>query len=129
MPQDVVFSLGYILQEVKSGIASAKQQEAQWGQRSRPRHFYRPATETLMRSYSAIILPLVVVASVSAHHGHSDYHTMKQWMMDKAFASCLGEENLKTWQAEKKKFEAECAGEDAPELDLPFFRSPYRVTS
>ncbi|XP_059081673.1 uncharacterized protein LOC131879386 [Tigriopus californicus] len=81
-----------------------------------------------MKSFVAII-PILAFATMGVAHGGSDYHAMKEWMKGKAMASCMGEENVKYWETEMKKHEAECAGEEAPELELPFFKSPYRVTS
>jgi len=58
--------------------------------------------------------------------GGEEYRMMKNWMKMKAVESCWGEENAKVWTVKMKKAVAECSETDAPELDLPPFRQPYR---
>merc|ERR1712133_224138 len=43
--------------------------------------------------------------------------------------SCWGEENMKLYTVEMKKAIAKCGHEDAPELNLPPFRSTYRFVN
>jgi len=50
----------------------------------------------------------------------------KQWMMMKAQESCWGEQNSKLHTVQLKKAVAKCHQVDAPELNLPPFRSPFR---
>merc|ERR1712115_631437 len=47
----------------------------------------------------------------------------------KALESCWGEENMKLYTVEMKKAIAKCGHEDAPELNLPPFRSTYRFVN
>lgn len=73
-----------------------------------------------MKSFVAII-PILAFATMAFGHD-SEYQSTMNWLKDKAMESCLGVENTKFWETEMKKQVAECAGEEAPELDLPFFK-------
>jgi len=55
-----------------------------------------------------------------------DWQIYKQWTTMKAHESCLGEENMRIHTVDLKTAIAKCYQKDAPELNLPPFRSPYR---
>merc|ERR1712080_600263 len=40
--------------------------------------------------------------------------------------SCWGEDNMKTYTGQLKKAISKCHATDAPELELPVYRSPFR---
>merc|ERR1719402_1889273 len=44
----------------------------------------------------------------------------------KAMESCWGEDNMKTYTVQLKKAISKCHATDAPELELPLYRSPFR---
>merc|ERR1711890_99581 len=44
----------------------------------------------------------------------------------KAMESCWGEDNMKTYTVQLKKAISKCHATDAPELELPVYRSPFR---
>merc|ERR1711884_980465 len=44
----------------------------------------------------------------------------------KAMESCWGEDNMKTYTVQLKKAISKCHATDAPELELPIYRSPFR---
>merc|ERR1711896_7828 len=50
----------------------------------------------------------------------------RSWVGMKAMESCWGEENIKTQTINLKLAVAQCSQQDAPELNLPPFRSPYK---
>merc|ERR1719458_414841 len=52
---------------------------------------------------------------------------MKSWMYHKSMESCFGEDMMKTSLLKCKKAVVKCTGVDAPELDLPMFKSPHRM--
>merc|ERR1719228_2879543 len=54
---------------------------------------------------------------------------IEYWQKLKAMDSCWGEENMKQYTVEMKKVIAKCGHEDAPELNLPPFRSTYRFVN
>merc|ERR1712227_948916 len=54
---------------------------------------------------------------------------VETWQKMKALESCWGEENMKLYTVEMKKAIAKCGHEDAPELNLPPFRSTYRFVN
>jgi len=73
---------------------------------------------------------LVLVSLVSLAHAHAGEDRMvKTWQKMKALESCWGEENMKLYTVEMKKAIAKCGHEDAPELNLPPFRSTYRFVN
>jgi len=73
---------------------------------------------------------LVLVSLVSLAHSHAGEDKMvKTWQKMKALESCWGEENMKLYTVEMKKAIAKCGHEDAPELNLPPFRSTYRFVN
>jgi len=69
---------------------------------------------------------VLCLASLAAAGGGEDWQIYKQWMMMKAQESCWGEENSKLHTVMLKKAVAKCHQVDAPELNLPPFRAPYR---
>merc|ERR1712158_344582 len=48
-------------------------------------------------------------------------------MHHKSMESCFGEDMMKTSLLKCKKAVVKCTGVDAPELDLPMFKSPHRM--
>merc|ERR1712002_924504 len=58
--------------------------------------------------------------------GRDQKHMYKAWAGMKAMESCWGEENMKIHTINMKLAVSQCQQEDAPELYLPPFRSPYR---
>jgi len=56
----------------------------------------------------------------------SEWSTFKHWTEMKAQESCWGEENMKQYMVLMKKAVAKCNQVDAPELNLPPFKSTYR---
>jgi len=56
----------------------------------------------------------------------SEWSTFKHWTEMKAQESCWGEENMKQYMVHMKKAVAKCNQVDAPELNLPPFKSTYR---
>jgi len=59
----------------------------------------------------------------AAQNQHEMYQS---WVGMKAMESCWGEENIKTQTINLKLAVAQCSQQDAPELNLPPFRSPYK---
>merc|ERR1712141_5093 len=51
------------------------------------------------------------------------------WTKMKAHEACWGEENTKQYTVKMKKAIAKCTQQDAPELQLPIYRNPYRVVN
>jgi len=67
------------------------------------------------------------LAGLAAGGGFGDdWKVYKQWTTMKAHESCLGEENMRIHTVDLKTAIAKCYQKDAPELNLPPFRSPYR---
>merc|ERR1712173_483116 len=59
--------------------------------------------------------------------GWQDEHRVfKKWSSRKAMESCWGEDNMKTYTVQLKKAISKCHATDAPELELPIYRSPFR---
>jgi len=74
---------------------------------------------------------VLLLASVgSAYIGsESDQDQFNSWAGAKAMESCWGEENNKKYIVTVKKAKAKCGQEDAPELELPPYRSMYRLVN
>jgi len=61
---------------------------------------------------------------------HDDFHQQFQnWAKNKAFESCWGEDNMKVYTISMKEAVTKCSHQDAPELNLPEFRSPYKTVN
>merc|ERR1711910_58965 len=75
------------------------------------------------------VLAVLLLASYAIAHGGDDYHMFKNWAQTKAMESCWGEENMKIYTVNMKKAVAKCHQVDAPELELPPFRSVDRLVN
>jgi len=61
---------------------------------------------------------------------HDDQHQQfTNWAKLKAMESCWGEDNMKAYTVDMKKAVAKCSQQDAPELNLPAFRSLYKTVN
>jgi len=61
---------------------------------------------------------------------HEDFHQQyRNWAQKKALESCWGEDNMKVYTISMKEAVAKCTHQDAPELNLPEFRSPYKTVN
>merc|ERR1712106_278912 len=56
-------------------------------------------------------------------------HMFKTWSKTKAMESCWGEDNMKVYTVNMKKAVAKCNQVDAPELELPPYRSVDRFVN
>merc|ERR1711931_337110 len=83
----------------------------------------QPLTENKMK-----VLAVLLLSGLAAGGGigGSDWKMYNKWSTMKAQESCLGEENMKIHTEQLKTAIAKCYQKDAPELNLPPFRSPYR---
>merc|ERR1711936_302163 len=75
------------------------------------------------------VLAVLLLASYAIAHGGDDYHMFKNWAQTKAMEGCWGEENMKIYTVNMKKAVAKCHQVDAPELELPPFRSVDRLVN
>merc|ERR1712168_319260 len=71
------------------------------------------------------VLAVLLMAGLAAGGG-DDWKMYKHWTTMKARESCYGEENMKIYTVKMKTAIAKCYQQDAPELNLPPFKSPYR---
>lgn len=75
-----------------------------------------------------LILLLVIGTAIATK---PDYFNPKEvamkWAKHKAMESCFGTEMMKNYMIKTKRAVQKCVGVEAPELNLPFFRSPSRV--
>merc|ERR1711890_171854 len=70
---------------------------------------------------------VAVLLLATAVWGWQDEHRVfKKWSSMKAMESCWGEDNMKTYTVQLKKAISKCHATDAPELELPVYRSPFR---
>lgn len=84
-----------------------------------------------MKVLGVLLLSAVALAHRPGnfHVGAPDFHTMMQWNKLKSLEKCFGEDNMRNYMVEIKKALARCQQTDAPELELPIFRSPYKFVS
>jgi len=75
------------------------------------------------------VLAVLLLASNAIAHGSDDQHMFRNWAQAKAMESCWGEENMKLYTVNMKKAVAKCHQVDAPELELPPFRSIDRLVN
>jgi len=75
------------------------------------------------------VLAVLLLVSYAVAHGGDDYHMFKKWANTKAMESCWGEENMKVYTVNMKKAVAKCNQVDAPELELPPYRSVDRFVN
>jgi len=75
------------------------------------------------------VLAVLLLASYALAHGGDDYHMFKNWAKTKAMESCWGEDNMKVYTVNMKKAVAKCNQVDAPELELPPYRSVDRFVN
>lgn len=76
-----------------------------------------------------LLIPLLVLVAMVAAGGEKEQMMMKKWAWGHAMGACFGKGNEKFMMKHWKKVHAECKNMDAPELDLPFFNSPFRIAS
>merc|ERR1712168_1632199 len=75
------------------------------------------------------VLAVLLLCGLSAaweDPAQSQQEMYRSWVGMKAMESCWGEENIKTQTINLKLAVAQCSQQDAPELNLPPFRSPYK---
>jgi len=74
-----------------------------------------------------ILVSLCVISLAIGHQQEQD--EFNSWAKIKAMESCWGKENMKIYTIQMKKAVAKCSHQDAPELNLPQFRSPYKTVN
>merc|ERR1711973_537649 len=86
------------------------------------------SSQRLTGSNKMKVLAVLLLCGMAAAGGMGrDPKVMyKAWAGMKAMESCWGEENMKIHTINMKLAVSQCQQEDAPELNLPPFRSPYR---
>merc|ERR1711931_250020 len=75
------------------------------------------------------VFAVLLLASYALAHGGDNYHMFKTWSKTKAMESCWGEDNMKIYTVNMKKAIAKCNQVDAPELELPPYRSVDRFVN
>merc|ERR1711973_698469 len=86
------------------------------------------SSQRLTGSNKMKVLAVLLLCGMAAAGGmgRDQKHMYKAWAGMKAMESCWGEENMKIHTINMKLAVSQCQQEDAPELNLPPFRSPYR---
>merc|ERR1711934_1117832 len=69
---------------------------------------------------------VAVLLLATAVFGWEDKMVFNKWSNMKAMESCWGEDNMKTYTVQLKRAISKCHATDAPELELPLYRSPFR---
>jgi len=74
---------------------------------------------------------LLLAAAAIGHHPHqqSEWRQFYNFAVSKAMESCLGKDNVNKYTVNLKKAVAKCQQQDAPELDLPPYRSMYKFVN
>merc|ERR1711972_954003 len=72
---------------------------------------------------------LLVLCLLGLVAGSEDYKMFMKWAKTKAMESCWGEDNMKIYTVNMKKAIAKCNQVDAPELELPPYRSVDRFVN
>jgi len=75
------------------------------------------------------LLSVLLLAGTAVLGFELESPLFNKWTQLKAMESCWGEENMKKYTVQVKRAISKCTQEDAPELDLPMYRSPYRVVN
>jgi len=75
------------------------------------------------------VFAVLLLASYALAHGGDNQHMFKTWSKTKAMESCWGEDNMKVYTVNMKKAVAKCNQVDAPELELPPYRSVDRFVN
>jgi len=75
------------------------------------------------------VFAVLLLASYAVAHMGGDHQMFKTWAKTKAMESCWGEDNMKQYTVNIKKAIAKCNQVDAPELDLPPYRSVDRFVN
>jgi len=75
------------------------------------------------------VFAVLLLASYALAHGGEHQHMFKTWAKTKAMESCWGEDNMKIYTVNMKKAVAKCNQVDAPELELPPYRSVDRFVN
>jgi len=79
------------------------------------------------------VLAVLLLATYAL--GHQQTRTQSEWRqfynfaVNKAMESCLGKDNVNKYTVNLKKAVAKCQQQDAPELDLPPYRSMYKFVN
>merc|ERR1712026_12527 len=93
--------------------------------RGQPELTNRGSISCKMKVFAVLLLASYAVA----HGGDSHDQMFKSWSKTKALESCWGEDNMKIYTVNIKKAIAKCNQVDAPELDLPPYRSVDRFVN
>merc|ERR1712154_93653 len=93
--------------------------------RGQPELTNRGSISCKMKVFAVLLLASYAVA----HGSDSHYQMFKTWAKTKAMESCWGEDNMKQYTVNIKKAIAKCNQVDAPELDLPPYRSVDRFVN
>merc|ERR1711970_776959 len=83
-----------------------------------------PGLRSKMKIFAVLLLATAILGMEMEHE-----KMFKTWTKMKAHEACWGEENTKKNTVQLKRAVAKCTHQDAPELELPIYRSPYRVVN
>merc|ERR1711970_1030296 len=76
-----------------------------------------------------ILLVVFLSSSSLALQFQGDQEQFTTWAENKAIEICWGEENTRKYLVEMKRAVAKCKHQDAPELELPPFRSSFKLAN
>merc|ERR1711997_476910 len=87
----------------------------------------RGPEQTIGQNFTMKLLLALCLLGLAA--GSEDYKMFMKWAKTKAMESCWGEDNMKIYTVNMKKAIAKCNQVEAPELELPPYRSVDRFVN
>merc|ERR1712106_122797 len=79
-----------------------------------------------MKVFAVLLLAVVALGHQTQESEREQFY---KFAVAKAMESCLGKDNVNKYTVNMKKAVAKCEQQDAPELDLPPFRSMYKFVN
>jgi len=79
-----------------------------------------------MKVFAVLLLAVVALGHQTQDSEREQFY---KFAVAKAMESCLGKDNVNKYTVNMKKAVAKCEQQDAPELDLPPFRSMYKFVN
>merc|ERR1712106_881793 len=79
-----------------------------------------------MKVFAVLLLAVVALGHQTQESEREQFY---KFAVGKAMESCLGKDNVNKYTVNMKKAVAKCEQQDAPELDLPPFRSMYKFVN